>query len=219
MAQTRRHKVFISYHKDDQSEVDKFIRTFDRDRHVFIARAVGSSEIFSLLVNSNNNEYVMRRIREDRLSDSTVTLVFVGKNTWTRRFVDWEIAASLHQGSRAGLPNGLLAVLSPKLTKAKLPDRFVDNRRYARFYPYPRNRTQLAKWIEDAFVARTEKAHLIKNGRQKLPRSLNPIRSGRKRVDFTPNSNGHFSDIGLRSDFSSSRSEFRDNTFRRRGRF
>ena len=93
-----RHKVFISYHHADQEEVDEFIRNFDHDRDVFIARAVGSDETMEKLINSDDNDYVMRRIRADYLNDSTVTLVFVGKNTWTRKFVDWELAASLHQG-------------------------------------------------------------------------------------------------------------------------
>lgn len=34
-----RHKVFISYHHDDQKEVDKFVETFADERNVFIARA------------------------------------------------------------------------------------------------------------------------------------------------------------------------------------
>ena len=110
------------------------------------------------LINSDDDDYVMRRIREKYLSDSTVTLVFIGKNTWTRKFVDWELVASLHQGPSAGKPNGVLAILSPKLTKEILPDRFVDNwsTGYAKFYPYPKNRTQLINWIDEAFAARED---------------------------------------------------------------
>ena len=36
-----KHKVFISYHHDDQDEVEKFIDTFDHEHKVFIARALG----------------------------------------------------------------------------------------------------------------------------------------------------------------------------------
>ena len=173
-----RHKTFISYHHDDQEEVDKFIETFDHDRDVFIARAVGSDQTMDELIQSDDDDYVMRRIREEHIRDSTVTLVFVGKNTWTRKFVDWELAASLHQGPKAGLPNGVLAILSPELSEAILPDRFVDNWEsgYAKFYPYPKNRTQLAKWIDQAFDAREDegKRDSIKNGRRKLRRNLSP---------------------------------------------
>lgn len=171
-----RHKTFISYHHADQAEVDEFIRTFDHERDVFIARAVGSDETMETLIDSDNDDYVMRRIREEYLSDSTVTLAFIGRNTWTRKFVDWELAASLHQGPVVGKPNGVLAILSPSLTKAILPDRFADNLAtgYANYYPYPKTKTQLAKWIDDAFEAResAEKRALVKNGRRKLRRNL-----------------------------------------------
>ena len=163
MSDKVRHKTFISYHHVDQGEVDEFIRTFDHERDVFIARAVGSDETIETLIDSDDDDYVMRCIREDYLSDSTVTLVFIGKNTWTRKFVDWELAASLHQGPSAGKPNGVIAILSPKLTKAILPDRFVDNWRpgYAKFYSYPSSRTQLAKWIDEALSLVRTRRHVL----------------------------------------------------------
>lgn len=34
------HKVFISYHHDDQEEVDDFISTFGDERSVFVYRAI-----------------------------------------------------------------------------------------------------------------------------------------------------------------------------------
>ena len=176
-----RHKTFISYHHDDQEEVDKFIETFDHDRDVFMARAVGSDQTMDELIESDDDDYVMRRIREETIGDSTVTLVFVGKNTWSRKFVDWELAASLRQGLKAGLANGVMAILSPELSEAMLPDRFVDNSEagYAKFYPYPKNRTQLAKWIDQAFEAREDqrKRDSIKNGRRKLRRNLSPTQT------------------------------------------
>ena len=190
-----RHKTFISYHHADQNEVDKFIRTFDHDRDVFIARAVGSDETMETLVDSDDDDYVMRRIREDYLSDSTVTLVFVGKNTWTRKFVDWELAASLHQGPVAAKPNGVLAILSPELSKEILPDRFVDNWQagYAKFYPYPKNQTQLAKWVDDAFDAREDedKRNSIKNGQRKFKRNLSPDQPA-DRPSVGPKSDGSY---------------------------
>ena len=192
-----RHKTFISYHHDDQEEVDEFIKTFDHDRDVFIARAVGSDETMETLIDSDNPDYVMRRIRQDYLSDSTVTLVFIGQNTWTRKFVDWELAASLHQGPVAGKPNGALAILSPKLDEAILPDRLDDNWRtgYAKFYSYPTNKTQLTKWIDDAFESREDenKRNSIKNGRPKRKRNLSPNEVG-DRTSVKPKPDGSHTD-------------------------
>ena len=195
MSDQVRHKTFISYHVDDHEEVEKFIKTFDHSRDVFIARALGSDQTMDELIDSENDEYVMRRIREDQIKDSTVTLLFIGKNTWNRKFVDWELAASLHQGSKAGLPNGVLAILSPKLSKAIVPDRFVDNWEtgYANFHPFPKDRIQLAKWIEQAFESREDKdkRELIKNGRRKLRRNLSASQTaGREPV--LPSSDGSY---------------------------
>jgi hypothetical protein len=192
-----RHRTFITYHQEDQDEVDEFIKTFDHERDVFIARAVGSDETMEDLVGGDDDDYIMRQIREKYLNDTTVTLAFIGERTWTRKFVDWELAASLHQGPSAGKPNGLLAILSPKLTKAILPDRFVDNWQpgYAHFYPYPKNRTQLSNWIEEAFKAREDEKQreLIKNGRRKLRRNLSPDQpAGRPTVQ--PKPDGSYSD-------------------------
>ena len=188
-----RHKTFISYHHDDQEEVDQFIETFDHDRDVFIARAVGSDQTMDELIDSDDEEYVMRRIREDYVQDSTVTLAFIGKNTWSRKFVDWELAASLHQGPKAGLPNGVLAILSPGLSEAILPDRFVDNWEtgYGKFYSYPKDRAQLIKWIDAAFEAREDEAkrRSIKNGRRKLKKNLSPSQTA-GRPSVKPNSDG-----------------------------
>ena len=185
-----RHKVFLSYHHEDQAELDEFIRTFDHERDVFIARAVGSDETMDELIDSDNPDYVMRRIRQDVLRDSTVTAVFIGSKTWTRKYVDWELAASLHQGPAVGQPNGLLAILSPKLSGAILPDRFKDNLEtgYVKFYPYPNDREQLFRWIEEAFMAREDDGmcRRVKNGRVKLKRNLHEHndRAGRSKVGF-----------------------------------
>ena len=192
-----RHKTFISYHQEDQEEVDEFIKTFDHDRDVFIARAVGSDETMEELIDSDNDDYVMSRIRQDYLSDSTVTLVFIGQNTWTRKFADWELAASLHQGPVVGKPNGVLAILSPKLDESILPDRFVDNWEpgYAKFYPYPTNKTQLTNWIDEAFEAREDEDQCgsIKNGRRKLKRNLSPSQPA-DRTSVKPKPDGSYTD-------------------------
>ena len=196
MTEQVRHKVFVSYHHADQEEVDKFIETFDHDRDVFIARAVGSDQTINELIDSDNDDYVMRRIRKKYLGDSTVTVVFIGKKTWTRKFVDWELASSLRQGETAGLPNGLIAILSPELTKAILPDRLVDNLEtgYAKFYPYPKNKAKLSKWIDEAFEAREDedKRKSIRNGRTKLKRNLSRSQPA-DRSSIRPNADGSFS--------------------------
>ena len=82
MAQTKRHKVFISYHhEDDQEWKDRFVRIMsDRivDRSVDIGDIIGDSP---------PTEDTLRRIREEHIADATVTVVLIGPRTWQRKYV------------------------------------------------------------------------------------------------------------------------------------
>lgn len=162
-----RHKTFLSYHKDDQDLVEDFISEFDDEQDAFIMRGIRAPED---LVDSDDTDYVMGEIRRRFLKDSTVTLALLGRCTWARRFVDWEIQSSLRRPAN-GLPNGLLGViLDPDTTRATLPDRLKQNYAsgYAGFYVYPSNPSTLARWIDQAYQARTESANLIKNPRARF---------------------------------------------------
>lgn len=167
-----RHKCFISYHHDDQAEVDKFIKTYDEKHDVFIARAVGAMS--DDIINSSDTDYVMRRIRELYLTDSTVTIVLMGKCTWARRYVDWEIASTLRNDTN-NRRSGLLGILLPSAPKGyTVPPRFDDNwspsnkSTYAHLYHYPQSTSALESWIQDAFDARldTERVKNINNTRE-----------------------------------------------------
>lgn len=163
-----RRKVFISHFKGDVIAVNSFIARF---QSVLIPRVIGVTDDDSDLINSTNPDYVMSEIRRKYITtESTVTLVLLGTCTHSRRYVDWEIKASLRQGSVT--PSGLLGVLlDPRAEAAHLPERFAENwrqddRGYARYYRYPTSASLLQAWIEDAFAARTTRAHLIRNSQE-----------------------------------------------------
>lgn len=162
MIHTKR-KVFISHYKGDKAEVDKFISDFS---HVFIPKVLGANNNDDF-IQSTNTDYVMQRIREKYLGDSTVTIVLIGSCTHSRRYVDWEIKSSLKRGGYT--PNGLIAILLPSQgTSGHLPPRFKDNwndsdTSYARYKAYPTSGSELSAWIEDAYTARTSRSHLISN--------------------------------------------------------
>ncbi len=170
-----RHKVFLTYHHDDQKEVDNFVATFADERNVFIARALGVS-MEQDIIDSNDTDYVMRRIRELYLKDSTVTIIMIGKCTKARRYVDWEIQSSLRSGQTV-TPNGLLGIKLPSYKKGTgYPDRLNKNLKqddtqadcYARVKDYPSRKDTLANDIDDAFNARSSKVHLIVNPRDRF---------------------------------------------------
>ena len=178
MADVRR-KCFISYHHEDQDEVDDFIRTYDNDQDLFISRGLGQ-EMTGDIIDSTDTEYVMRRIRELFLSDSTVTLVMLGKCTWARRYVDWEIQASLRHGDTV-TPNGLLGIKLPSYSEkdGHYPKRFNENLLsdedkkadrdcFARHMKYPSDSDALVNAIESAHGRRTTHAKWIKNSRDRF---------------------------------------------------
>lgn len=163
-----RHKCFISYHRADIVSVTDFVEKFN---DVFIPRVVGvsDSDHFKDPVSSEDEEYIKQQIGSKYLSDSTVTILYVGKCTWARKFVDWEISSSL-RNDPVNKRNGLLALTPADRSTNTLPDRFADNwakdgSRYARYHYYPQSADDLRGWIEDAFKARDSRSSLINNKR------------------------------------------------------
>ncbi|MDV6231775.1 TIR domain-containing protein [Rhodococcus cercidiphylli] len=170
LANQTRRKCFISYHHSDEREVQQFIQTFDHDQDILIARGIGAS-MSGDIINSSDNEYIKSQIRAKYLRDTTVTLVLVGRETWGRKFVDWEVAASLRNTSTA-TASGLLAVTLASAANyhaKQLPPRVEDNVNgqvgYARWWKYPASTSLLAEQIEAAYDARTTRADLRDNSR------------------------------------------------------
>lgn len=161
-----RRKVFISHSHLHESESKAFLREFSS---VLIEKQIGLSEKQDR-IQSNNPDYVMRCIREDLIqSQSTVTLVLVGSCTHSRRYVDWEIKASLQQGETR-IPNGLLAIKLPSCPNGAIPPprlelnwRRNDMEGYGRYCQYPRNPSELRRWIEEAHASRKTIAGRIIN--------------------------------------------------------
>lgn len=163
-----RHKCFVSYHVDDMAEVEAFISEFGSE---FIARSVGVT-VEDDFVDSDDDEYVKRRIREKYLTDSTVTILLLGNCTWARKFVDWEVSSSLRNDA-VNKRNGLLVYPLPSMNNsARLPDRVKDNwvkgdqeKSYARYLVYPNSASTVRANINDAFRDRTAKSNLVDNRR------------------------------------------------------
>jgi hypothetical protein len=165
-----RHKCFVSYHHADDEEVKTFIETFE---NAFIPRVLGVSDEDDF-IKSDDTGYIMDQIREKYLTDSTVTIVLNGKCTWARRYIDWEVYSTLRNDAlnrRSGLMAIELLSLAPG-SDGKLPPRVNDNvdsnnKKYARYWKYPSSVSSLQGLIEQAFQARTTKASVIDNSRER----------------------------------------------------
>lgn len=168
-AKANRRKCFVCYCSGDKAAVDEFIADFG---DAFIPKAIGVSDGDDF-INSNDSDYVMSKIREKYLGDSTVTLCLIGNCTHSRRYVDWELKTSLRRGSST--PNGLVGILLPSMgTSGHLPPRFRENwnedesKAYAIYRSYPSSTTQLRGWIEDTASRRTSHADMIVNSQEMM---------------------------------------------------
>jgi len=163
-----RHKCFVSYRVDDLDEVTEFLDKFGTE---FIPRTVGVTEEDDF-VDSDDDDYIKRKIREKYLTDSTVTIVLLGECTWSRKFIDWELSSSLRNDS-SNKRSGLLAIPLPSMNNsATLPARVQDNwvkgdlaASYALYKAYPSSASGLRADIEAAFQARDDKGDKVDNSR------------------------------------------------------
>lgn len=159
-----RHRVFVSYHVDDEDEVTQFVDDFGDE---FIGTVVGVTDDDDF-VDSDDTDYIMDQIREKYLRTTTVTVVLIGACTWSRKYVDWEIYSSLREYS-GYLPSGLVAISLPSIANSdkRLPARLDDNvgSGYAKWKKYPADSESLRAWIDDAWDARVSRSELIDNSR------------------------------------------------------
>lgn len=116
-----KRKVFVSYHHaGDQAYYDLFARTFADQYDVVTDNSL------SRQIDSDDVDYVIRRIRKDYITGSSCTVVLVGRDTWGRKYVDWEIKATLDAA------HGLVGVYLPTApisseNKVMVPGRLHDN--------------------------------------------------------------------------------------------
>ena len=159
---TDRHKVFLSFHHQlDEDYKNAFCELLGTS---IVDKSVKDGDIDSSL----KVDTVRSRIRDEFIADATVTIVLVGRCTWQRKHVDWEIGSSLRdtkKNSRCGLL-GILLPCHPDHGRTKrrnwlIPPRLADNvgerGSFAEIYdwPVPWDRRQVRGWIHQAFERRS----------------------------------------------------------------
>jgi hypothetical protein len=158
--QAVKRKVFVSYHHGgDQAYYDAFVHAFDRTYDIVADNSLDRA------IDSDNVDYVRRRIRENYITGSSCTIVLVGRDTWGRKYIDWELDATLEK------EHGLIGLQLPTLptnpnNTVSVPDRLNDNIQsgYAVWMRWDwllQNPAQLPNLIEQA---NTRSKTLIRNG-------------------------------------------------------
>ena len=89
------HKVFISYHHDNDQRYKEALVEYGERHSIFVDRSVDTGDIPEIWT----DEQIRRAIRDRYLRDSTVTVVLVGTETKRRKHVDWEIHSSMYDGT------------------------------------------------------------------------------------------------------------------------
>lgn len=116
-----RRDVFVSYHHDgDQAYYDALSENMHDRLQLFTDNSLERR------IDSSNHNYIMSRIRERHLHGSSCTIVLCGADTWRRKYVDWELDASLTQQM------GMVGVWLPTLpllqnNGTNKPGRLQDN--------------------------------------------------------------------------------------------
>lgn len=103
------HKCFISFKTEDI----EYKKTIQNDLNIDMI-----DKSLDIPIDSYDEDYIMRKIREDYLSDSTVTIHLIGmysaEKTFMRNqtYIKRELQASLYNGKK-NKRNGILGVVLP----------------------------------------------------------------------------------------------------------
>ena len=113
-----KHKCYISFKTEDKSYKKTIQDNLDID---MIDKSLNEA------INSDDDDYILRKIREDYLADSTVTIFLIGNHSaealgeYEQRFIKRELQASLYNGA-GNTRNGVLGVVLPDYSKPENPD-------------------------------------------------------------------------------------------------
>jgi hypothetical protein len=105
------HRVFISHKREDKSYKNYIQNNLGVD---MIDKSLNEA------IDSDDEDYIMRKIREDYLSDSTVTIFLIGEHSSEnkgqdeQKFIKRELQASLYNG-KANTRNGILGIVLPEM--------------------------------------------------------------------------------------------------------
>lgn len=155
--------VFLSFHYSDADQVEDFIEQFGEAFASVRSVGVTAGDDF---VHGCSDQEAITRIGSKYIGAAAVTIVLLGETTWTRRFVDWEIASSLALG------RGLLTIDLPRalVGTRTLPPRLQhESSNHVLQYPYPDRVEDLQHWLAVS-IARAHVSETPANAQRPLMR-------------------------------------------------
>jgi len=118
------HKCFISFKRED-NDYKKYLVDNFKDQMI--------DKSLSEPINSDDEDYIMCKIREDYLSDSTVTIFLIGLRSnenlgWNEQcYIKRELQASLYNGIK-NTRNGILGIVLPSMINNIYAGSYVCNK-------------------------------------------------------------------------------------------
>jgi hypothetical protein len=86
----KRPRIFVSYqHSSDQYYYNLFSSTFHDSYEAVYDNSLRDE------VDSEDTEYIIQRIRDEFITGTSCTIVLVGPTSYQRKYIDWEIKATL----------------------------------------------------------------------------------------------------------------------------
>ena len=142
------HKVFVSFHHDNDQEYKDSLVTLGVENKIFIDGSVDLGEI----PNDWTPQQIREFIRDEHLKDTSVTILLVGTETKNRKHIDWELFSSMYDGKN-NKKSGILVINLPSVNckyhtlcsqeekTTILPDvnnwtAITDRAEFERRYPY-----------------------------------------------------------------------------------
>lgn len=107
---TTKHKVFISYHHDNDQEYKEKLSTFGESQDIFTDESVDTGDISD----DSNDQNIRKKIRDKYIKDASVLILLVGSETKNRKHIDWEIYSSMYDGSK-NKKMGILVIQLPTI--------------------------------------------------------------------------------------------------------
>ena len=157
---------FVSYHHDrDQKYISKLRKVISDMR---VADYSLKDDIGHL-----TDETIYKKVRE-KMRSCSVTVVLIGERTGHRKWIDWEIWASLRGYThptdpyKSFKPNGLLGIFLPTDSNS-IPDRFQDNvdSGYAVNMKWENLERDFESKVNLAYWKRTNNEYKIDNSRER----------------------------------------------------
>lgn len=111
------HKCFISFKKEDVLYKDAIVRLLKKEEVIV--------KSLDWWIDSDDDKYIMEKIRKDLLGDSTVTIFLIGEHSSENEgededgdksfFIKRELRASLYNGEPPNTRNGILGIVLPSM--------------------------------------------------------------------------------------------------------